>query len=190
MRKGGKAEETSLSTRRRERGRKTKLTDVISTRICDLVRVGHFKRVAAQQAGIDERTLYQWIEKGDPNHPATRTIYRQFRQALEAAEAESEIILLDKITKQGTPRDLLEVLARRFPERWARKIGLEAVGAGTTPDNPIHHRHGGAVATGVTVVIADGDDVWQPTDDPGFFEVQGETMVDDDGYGDRPMALT
>lgn len=179
----------SLSTRRpvarrRERGRKTKLTPEVQEKIVLLVTNGHYKRVAAQQAGVDERTLYQWIEKGDPTHPMTRAIYRQFRQALEKAEADSEVVLLDKIMKHGTARDHLEVLARRFPERWARKIGIEATGPGSTPDNPIHHQHG-HTGTGIQIIIGESGDAWQPDDDPGYFELDVQGTEISEGTPDR-----
>lgn len=164
-----KSKAQSASLRKpREKGRRTRLTPEIQERIVTLVRAGHYKRVAAAQAGVAERTLYQWYDKGDQDHEAHRRIYAQFRQALDEAEAESEIILLDKITKHGTPRDHLEVLARRFPERWGRRINVEAQHQGE-----INHDHRGTIGhvgepAAVRIIIADNGDTWQQGDDPGF----------------------
>ena len=162
------------------RGRKTRLTPEIQAKIVALVKAGHYKRTAAAQAGINERTLYHWYDKGDRDHPNHRKIYGQFRQALDKAEAESEVVLLDKIWQEGTARDHLEVLARRFPERWARRID---VGVQGDPTKPIEHRHsmgGGshnaAPMPAVQILIGSTDDCWQDDDDPGTLEAASQLI--------------
>tara|TARA_R110000796_G_C14571530_1_gene435786 strand:- start:27692 stop:28207 length:516 start_codon:yes stop_codon:yes gene_type:complete len=150
------------------RGRKPKLTPERQDQITTLIRGGNYKRTAAQQAGIDERTFYAWFERGEPGHKSYTRKYAQFRQAVEGAEAESEIILVDAIIKDGTPANKLEVLARRFPERWGRKQQLEHTGKDGAPIDI-----DGTGVSPVTIVIANPDDTWKDSDDPG--EAAAET---------------
>jgi transposase-like protein len=173
------AAQNQLSKPPRGRGRRTRLTPEIQAKIIALVTAGHYKRTAAAHAGINERTLYQWYDKGDREHPSHRKIYGQFRQALDKAEAESEIVLLDKICQEGTARDFLEVLARRFPDRWAKRID---VGVQGDPTKPIEHRHSmgngsqAAPMPAVQIVIGSTEDCWQDDDDPGTLEAASQLI--------------
>jgi transposase len=152
--------------KRNAAGRKTRLTPERQDRICTLVRAGHYKRTAAQQAGIEERTLYQWYAKGDPAHPLHRRKYAQFRQALDKAEAESEVVLLDTVLKTNDPRMALEVLKRRFPTRWGDRTRLEHTGETdeSGESKPIGVNHSGAIDTGaaVQIIFESPADVWDP----------------------------
>lgn len=175
-------------------GRKCRLTPERQRKITKLIRAGHYKEVAARASGIGERTFYTWYEKGAPGHPETRRKYQQFRQAVDAAEAESEEILLKTILREGGAKGALEVLKRRFPNRWGDRHRLEHTG---DPDAPIGVHHTGEITMtpAVTIVIADPEDVWQESDDPGekpaaaietetqLLPMPGETKLEHDESG-------
>lgn len=67
----------------------------VSDAILETIRIGNYKETAANYAGISTATLYRWIEQGDPDREEFRDdpakqIYREFRDAVEKAEAEAE----------------------------------------------------------------------------------------------------
>ena len=61
-------------------GRKPKLTPEVQARICELLNKGAWFKEAAQDAGITERTFYNWMERGEK---AKSGLYFQFFQAVE-----------------------------------------------------------------------------------------------------------
>ncbi len=147
------------------RGRKPKLNEHVQRKICRLIKAGHFQSVAARAAGVSEATFYRWLAQGsEPNAPRK---YREFQEAVSMAIAESERILLNRVLKEGGPREALEVMKRRFPERWGDRQRLEH----TSPEGEgIAVNHSGEIggpANIVNVVIANVNDTWQPGDDPG-----------------------
>ena len=147
---------------KRGRGRQPKLTPERQEKICALIRAGHYKKVAAAQSGISERNFYQWIARGDPEHPGYKKRYADFASAVEQAEAESELVLLDEI-KKGGPREHLEILKRRFPERWGDRHRMEHSGPG---DQPMAVNHSGTIQgpAPVQIIINQGD-TWSEEDE-------------------------
>jgi len=75
-----------------------------------VLRLGHFREVAAQKAGISASALCRWIQDDD-----------EFRAAVEGAEADEEIKLLAKVREgaREDPRLALALLERRFRARWS-----------------------------------------------------------------------
>jgi hypothetical protein len=73
------------------------LTPEIQERILELIRAGVYDFIAAEAVGISERTLREWIQRGEglhPTRPATRKLRRfarEFRQAKAEARASAEI---------------------------------------------------------------------------------------------------
>lgn len=103
--------------------RPTKLTPDRALGIVELVRNGNYKKVAAAAHGVSERTLYDWIERGQGDIAAGRdTVFAQFAQSLARAEAESESSLVQSVLNAipDDPKLALEILSRRYPARWAR----------------------------------------------------------------------
>ena len=99
------------------RGRRSKLTPRVQKKILEAIRLGATYEVAARAAGIGERTLYRWKERGQR---AKRGKFRQFWQALQQAEAEGEIRHLQTIAEEG-PSGSKWILERRYPDRWGRR---------------------------------------------------------------------
>jgi transposase len=100
----------------------SKLTPEVQTTIAKIIRAGGSHELAASVAGVTERTLYAWLERG--GRPGRQEApYRAFRAAVERAQAENEGILVAQVGKaasRGSWRAAAWLLERRHPERWGR----------------------------------------------------------------------
>ncbi len=112
-------------TTKKKAGRRSKLTPAVQKKVCELIASGNFLKVAAQAAGIAERTFYDWLAKGEAEK-APR--YVQFLQAVQEAAAKGETELLEQIRTAGESdwRANAWVLGRRFRERWRDEAAVEA----------------------------------------------------------------
>ena len=134
--------------------RPTKLTNEKIERIGMLIRAGHYFKTAAQACGISETRFYDMKAKGAK---ASSGIYRRLYDECKQAEADSELILLDRVLAGG-PKGALEVLKRRFPERWGDRHRLEHSGPN---GGPLRQEHSGTIdGPDVTVIIAGTDSTW------------------------------
>lgn len=113
-------------------GRRTKLTPEIQEKIVSAIRAGNYANVAAEYAGIGERTFYRWLERG---REANRGIYWHFWQAVKKAEREAEVRAVAIIQKhmEGNWQAAMTYLERKFPQRWSRRDRLEHTGADGGP---------------------------------------------------------
>jgi predicted site-specific integrase-resolvase len=84
-----------------KKGRKSKFTAPVKTRIIEALRAGTTYEIAAQYAGISRSTLYEWIKKGE--NTATGT-YRTFYDNIKKAEAEGAVVHLGTIS-QASKKD-------------------------------------------------------------------------------------
>ena len=111
---------------------RSKLTEEVIKDIAKKLRVGNYMKTVAISIGVSERTFYYWVDRGEKANklaeagqkvPIEEKIYLQFLQSIRQAEAEAEIVIVAQIFSQ-IPKDWkagLELLARKYPERWARK---------------------------------------------------------------------
>lgn len=151
-------------------GRKLKLTPATQDKICGLIRAGHFKETAAMAAGINPATFYDWVAKGNATKGG---VYHEFAKAVAEAEAQSELLLVDRILREGGAKGALQVLKRRFRERWGDRVGLEHSGPG---GKPIETKGTQAVQ----VVIGDAGDVWNLETMGGPQPATDDDIPDDD----------
>lgn len=119
---------------------RSKLTEEIIKDISKKLRVGNYVKTVATSIGISERTFYFWVERGEKANKLYEAgqkvsneekIYLQFLQSVRQAEAEAEVMIVAQIFSQ-IPKDWkagLELLARKYPERWARKEYLDFKGS-------------------------------------------------------------
>ncbi len=110
--------------------RPTSLTPEVQAIIVEALRRGNYRRTAAQLAGICERTLYSWEERGATGEAP----YAEFLQVLKAAESDAEDMLLSEIRNAqpgvtgpgGHGADLWQakawIMERRWPKRWAQRV--------------------------------------------------------------------
>jgi hypothetical protein len=110
-----------------KRGRPTLLTDEVEERILRAIRAGNFRGTAAQWAGIGDRTLRDWLKRGEEDEESREGL---FRQRLLEAEQSAEIRMVGLISKaaERDPRHAQWWLERKHPDRWGRKdrISLDA----------------------------------------------------------------
>lgn len=116
--------------------RPTKLTPEITERICMAIRAGNYAKVAAAMAGIGETTYYKWLEMAEL--PTAKKEYKEFRESIERAEAEAEVVAIARIRQAADNGDWKAAgwyLERKHGERWGRndKLRQEITGANGAP---------------------------------------------------------
>jgi transposase len=101
-------------------GRPEKLTDEVLRRICEAVRAGTTKEVAAEYVGVSRSTLHRWVAKGAEEGSDPR--YRKLAQELRRAEAGAEVHAA-AILRRAMPDDwraAVAYLERRHRPRWSK----------------------------------------------------------------------
>ena len=109
---------------KKKRGRPGGPTPELREKICMVIRVGNFRDVASEWAGVKLRTFRRWCRLG---RKATRGPYRDFWHAVLEAEKSAEILCV-KYVMDGAKRDPKHAewwLERKYPERWARQYSAE-----------------------------------------------------------------
>jgi transposase len=104
---------------KRGRGQPTKLTPEIEAKVVEALRAGNWARIAAQYAGISQRTFHNWMEWGE----AGREPYVRFLESVRQAESATEIRAV-AIIQSAMPKDwkaAMSFLERRFSDRWGRR---------------------------------------------------------------------
>jgi hypothetical protein len=93
-------------------GRPTKRTPQVEARLFDAIRAGNTIRAACHYAGIGVQTLADWQR------------FRDFREALEKAEADAEVRMVAEIAQAargGTWQAAAWWLERRRPDDFGRR---------------------------------------------------------------------
>ena len=107
-------------------GRPTKLTPGVQARIVQALEAGHYVEVAAQLAGIDKDTYYEWLKQGEKG----KAPYAAFSDAVKAAsaKAEEDALATAKAGATGTESNpgphwtsAMTFLERRYPHRWGKR---------------------------------------------------------------------
>lgn len=93
------------------------LTQEVQDKITASLRGGNFRTTSAEQAGVPERTFFDWMRRGKENEEPFRT----FRRAVLMAEKEAEAHAVGLVMKhaENDPKHAEWWLSHRFPERWA-----------------------------------------------------------------------
>ena len=104
--------------------RPSKYTPERAERVFQAIRSGCTRRAAASHAGIDDATLYRWMDR-----------YASFAALLRAREDEVEIRAVATIQQawQVDWRAAAWWLERRRPAEYARRLEPEAIAADSTP---------------------------------------------------------
>lgn len=104
-------------------GRKSTLTPEVAGLIVQMIQAGNHTNVACIAAGVPVSTFEKWWKRGDPRNDDEKDAgYREFRQRVERARAEGEVVLVTRVAAAAT-RDVqtaIWLLERMYPERWAR----------------------------------------------------------------------
>lgn len=103
--------------------RPTKLSKETSDKILASVRAGNFKETASVAAGIDPRTLRNWMYRGAKGEQP----YADFLADLEEAEAKSEERDVLRIGLAGKDdwKALAWRLERKNPKKWGFRVRVE-----------------------------------------------------------------
>lgn len=120
------------------KGRPSKLTAELQSRICDAIRAGNYIETASAYAGISKDTLYNWMKKGAREKERVagtsrsirkkEQIYVDFSDAVEKALAEAEVrdlIIISNAAKNDWKAAAWK-LERKFPKKWGRKEQVSA----------------------------------------------------------------
>jgi hypothetical protein len=111
-------------------GRPTKLNPEVQDKIVAALRAGNYQETAAMYAGVEARTFYRWMKRGESDGTEDEP-YRQFRQAVEKAKADAEVrdvALIDRAAADGSWQAAAWKLERKFPNRWGRVNRTEISG--------------------------------------------------------------
>lgn len=104
---------------KKKAGRPSTFTPAIQEQIVSLIRVGNYSQVAAQAAGIPERTFYSWLERGEKE---TGTQYAVFLQAVKSAEATAEVEAVATIKgREPAWQAAAWYLERKHWQRWCQR---------------------------------------------------------------------
>lgn len=103
------------------RGKPPAIADLgVYAAILEKVREGNFLAVAARYAGVSSDAVLRYLEKGKAGE---NRLYYEFYVDMCEAEAQAEANRLATLNGQADMdwRAGIEILARRWPERWAKK---------------------------------------------------------------------
>lgn len=148
-------------------GRPSKLTPDLMAKVLDALRAGNYIETACAYAGIGTTTYYRWMEQAEDDK--ADDIYREFRDAVAQARAESEVrnvALVQRAANEGTWQASAWFLERSYPRRWGRHDRHEVTGADGGPvavavnteelesriDSLMRQRKGSSDASGPVVV--------------------------------------
>jgi hypothetical protein len=100
------------------KNRDVKPTKELTEKLCDRLRTGAWPYSACLEVGISEGTYNEWLEHGLDESTG---IYHDFLKAVSQAIADAEHNLLYPLLKAARGGDWkasLELMKRRYPERW------------------------------------------------------------------------
>ncbi len=97
-----------------------KITGEITGCIVDALGAGHYREVACKLAGIDRRTLLNWLKRGERERSG---LYRDLYLAVDKAEAKAEVFHLKNIETASVKNWFASAwfLERKHPERWGKR---------------------------------------------------------------------
>jgi hypothetical protein len=107
-------------------GRKSLLTQAVHDEFIRLVRIGNFIEPAAIGAGVSQRSVYNWLERGEHDEAAgvspNRSAYLRFLLAYREADATSERQLYAVIRQEAVQdwHAAAWILERKYRFRWGR----------------------------------------------------------------------
>jgi hypothetical protein len=94
-----------------------RLTAQIQAQIVGFIRAGAYAHVAAQAAGVPERTFHEWCERGEGRHPSRppTSELEAFAREVRIAQAEARATAEIRVFREH-PRYWLSHVARSRPE--------------------------------------------------------------------------
>ncbi len=105
-------------------GRPTKFTEETRKKVLWALRLGNYRKTAAEYAGISERTLGDWLYKGSEEKSGD---YADFHQEVLEAEQAAEVRALGVIqqaAQKGEWKAAAWFLERKFPARYCTRAAI------------------------------------------------------------------
>ena len=104
-------------------GRPTKFTAEVRKKVLWALRLGNYRKTAAEYAGISERTLCVWVARGEQGEAGE---YREFLDQVLEAEQTAEVRALGVIHQAATKdwKAAAWFLERKFPERYCVRAAV------------------------------------------------------------------
>jgi hypothetical protein len=142
------------------------LTDEVFATIVGLIRAGVFDYVAAESAGISERTFREWIARGEGRHPTRPQTpkLRRLADAVRKSRAEARAVAETKVY-QDRPESWLRYSARSKPGRdgWSDPPEANGKGPGRSHEFSLPAE---ASDEEIAAEIRRLDEVWKRPQDP------------------------
>lgn len=110
---------------RNRKGRPPALTPRVAAAIIQSVQATNKKLDAAKAAGISTEVFGDWLKKGrDDRHDGRHSIYRDFANSLETAEAESKERLVNIIAAAAdeSPEHAKWLLSMKYPAEYSPRV--------------------------------------------------------------------
>jgi len=103
-----------------------KLNNGMITALSEYIRKGNYAVTACNLVGIDEKTLWNWVQQGEAdNLLGVDSLYSHLIQSIKKAEAEAEAKLVEVVRESAEIKrewiPAITFLERRHPDRWGRK---------------------------------------------------------------------
>lgn len=110
---------------RRGRGRPLRLTQVVHDTIIKHLKVGAFRRHAAEAAGVSEDAVNSWLTRGAAGEKAYVTFYEDVRkvQAEDAIRSQSVITRAQLAHIDGDWKAAAWNLERKYPKLYGAQAG-------------------------------------------------------------------
>jgi hypothetical protein len=109
-----------------------KLNKELIEKAHNLISEGHYAVVVCTYLGIAETSFYNWCRKGKEDFEnGKNSIYVQFLQSINEAEAKAEMLHLQNIAKSandGTWQASAWLLERKHKNRWSNKQEIQLSG--------------------------------------------------------------
>ena len=96
-----------------------KISTEMITKITQALAAGHYREVACKLAGIDRKTLLNWMKRGERDKSG---LYHDLYNQVNTAEAEAEAYHLSNIHTAAEKSWFASAwfLERKHPERWSK----------------------------------------------------------------------
>lgn len=119
-------------------GRKTLLTPEVHQQIVDNLRAGCFKKHAANEAGVSDRLMHQWLERGESGEEPYASFLDDVEQAIaHDAKRNQAVISQAAVGKaKGDWKAAAWNLERKFPRLYGRLAELEQLPREERPVSP------------------------------------------------------
>ena len=108
-------------------GRKSRLTRELQDALTNFISRGHFETMACAACGVAESTYFRWKELGEDHleERAGRKVvvkakspYREFREAVEKAKAQAQMLHLENIRASAFATEQKDGKTHIVPKNW------------------------------------------------------------------------